>query len=237
MHCQAIVFGDHPERLMDSLIRTSGQIPADVSVPLEVTDSGDRSGWHTVNHDHLHLIDRYAFGYGNWVHCVWPTAFLRDHLGPHALLPDQALSGLEVPRNQVHKQEGQWWARVPRFFRTVGVRWSTVYGSSRWQGHSGADAADGATVATLELEYNLTTHDPNLIVGPTGPVFYQDPDAEGHHVVQRRLEATLPLMELPPSTPVTLVSWHNKDQQRDDWCPCFDSGYDRPYRDFARFDY
>ena len=44
MHCQAIVFGDHPERLMDSLIRTSGQIPADVSVPLEVTRGTAQAG-------------------------------------------------------------------------------------------------------------------------------------------------------------------------------------------------
>ncbi|MBK6764724.1 MAG: hypothetical protein IPG68_16310 [Micrococcales bacterium] len=170
-----------------------------MSVPLEVTDSGDRSGWHTVNHDHLHLIDRYAFGYGNWVHCVWPTAFLRDHLGPHALLPDQALSGLEVPRNQVHKQEGQWWARVPRFFRTVGVRWSTVYGSSRWQGHSGADAADGATVATSNWNTTSRPTTPTSSSDRPALVFYQDPDAEGHHVVQRRLEATLPSWNCHPA--------------------------------------
>jgi len=245
MHCQAIVFGDHPERLMDSLIQTSGQMPADVSVPLEVTDSSGRSGWHTVNDDHRQFSAQSAYGYGNWVHCAWPTAFLRDHLGPYALLPDEALSGLEVPRNHVHKQEGQWWAQIPRFFRTVGVVWSTVYGSSRWQGHSSDDVADGATVASLDLEYNLATHDPNLIVGPTGPVFYQDPEAEGRNVARRRFEAALPLMGLPPSTPVTLVNWHDKDQRSYAFagcdgaqlCACFDSGYDHPYRDFPRFAY
>jgi hypothetical protein len=241
MHCQAIVFGDHPERLMDSLVATSGQMPADVSVPLERADADRRSGWHTINQDHRQLVDPSAYGYGSWVHCVWPTAFLRDHLGPYALLSDVALSALEVPRHHVHKKDGQWWVHVPRFFRTVGVRWSTVYGSSRWQGHSDDDAANGATVSSLDLEYNLATHDPNLIVGPTGPVFHQDPGTEGHNVAQRRLEATLPLMELPPGTPVTLVGWHDKDEQRYGWyglpigngqCTCFDSGYDRPYRAF-----
>ena len=190
---RAIVFGDQPKQLMDSLIQKSGTMPADVSVPLEVEDTGGRSGWHTVNDDHRQLGEPPAFGYGSWVHCVWPTAFLRDHLGPHALLSDEALSRLEVPCNHVHKREGQYWAQVPRFFRTVGVRWSTVYGSSRWQGHSSNDAGDGATVSSLDLEYNLATHDPNLIVGPTGPVFYQDPDGQGHNVAQRRFEATLPL--------------------------------------------
>ena len=249
MHCQAIVFGDQPKQLMDSLIQKSGTMPADVSVPLEVEDTGGRSGWHTVNDDHRQLGEPPAFGYGSWVHCVWPTAFLRDHLGPHALLSDEALSRLEVPRNHVHKREGQYWAQVPRFFRTVGVRWSTVYGSSRWQGHSSNDAGDGATVSSLDLEYNLATHDPNLIVGPTGPVFYQDPDGQGHNVAQRRFEATLPLMELPASTPVTLVNWHDKEPQLyvshgSRWnapspepCTCFDSDYDRPYRRSSGFDY
>ena len=54
---------------------------------------------------------------------------------------------------------------------------------------------------------------PELIVGPTGPVFYQDPDAQGYNVAQRRFEATLPLMELPANTPVTLVNWHDKEPQ------------------------
>jgi len=238
MHCQALVFGDHPDRLMDSLIQTSGHMPADVSVPLEVAEGSGRSGWHTVNAEHLQLVEPPAFEYGRWVHCVWPTAFLREHLGPHALLSDGALSSLEVPRNNVGKHDGQWWAQVPRFFRTIGVRWSTVHGSSRWQGDGNEDAANGATVASLDLEYNLATHDPNLIVGPTGPVFYHDPDTQGHDVAHRRLEAALPLMELPPSTPVTLVSWHDRDQERHSWpsrqavgaepCTCFDSDYDRP---------
>lgn len=251
MHCQAIVFGDHPERLMGSLIRTSGQMPADVRVPLEVDDAHGRSGWHIVSADQRQLIEEAAFEYGSWVHCVWPTAFLRDHLGPHALLSDGALSSLEVPRRHMQKQAGQWWVQVPRFFRTVGVRWSAVHDSSRWQGYGTQDAADGATTSSLDLEYNLATHDPNLVVGPTGPVFYQDPQVEGRDVAQRRFEATLPLMELPPSTPVTLVNWHDKDPDRrgpyQSWpnptgeqtCTCYDPDYDyeRRYRDYTPYDY
>ena len=41
-----------PQQLMDSLIQKSGTMPADVSVPLEVEDTGGCSGWHTVNDDH-----------------------------------------------------------------------------------------------------------------------------------------------------------------------------------------
>lgn len=244
MHCQALVFGDQPERLMDSLTQTSGQMPSDVSVPLDVSDASGRSGWHTVNHDHRQFADPSTYGFGTWITCVWPTAFLRDHLGPHALLCDEALTSLELPRDHVRRKDGQWWAQVPRFFRTVGVRWSTVYGSSRWQGHSDADAANGATVSSLDLEYNLATHDPNLIVGPTGPVFYQDPTAEGHNVAQRRLEATRALMGLPPSTPVTLINWHETDPEPHSWygyrdaaeaCTLCTPDYARPRRDNSFF--
>ena len=249
MHCHALVFGDQPKRLMDSLIQTSGLLPADVSVPLELAEADSCSGWHVVNHDHRQLIDLSTYGYGNWVHCVWPTAFLREHLGPHALLSDGALSSVEIPRNHVRKHDGQWWAEVPRFFRAIGVRWSAVHDSSQWQSDGDEDAANGATASTLDLEYNLNTHDPNLVVGPTGPVFYQEPGTPGRDVTQRRLEATLPLLELPPSTPVALVNWHDKDQgpydsyryRRDptggDPCTCFAAEYDRPYRDYPRWDY
>jgi hypothetical protein len=249
MHCQAIVFGDHPERLMNSLIGTPDRTPADVRVPLQVDHADGRSGWHTVNADNRQLDEPSGYAYGGWVHCVWPTAFLRDHLGPHALLDDQALSSLELPRHHVQKAEGQWWARVPRFFRTVGAHWSTVPGSSRWQGDGSDDAVDGATVGSLDLQHNLMSHDPNLVVGPTGPVFYQRPDGGGRDVVQRRLEAALPLMDLPPQTPVTLVSWH--DSQRDRYrsyttdsdpagtiaCTCFASVWDQPYRHPTHWDY
>lgn len=66
---------------------------------------------------------------------------------------------------------------------------------------------------------------------------------------QRRLEASAPLLELPPNTPVTLVSWQSKEQDPTGWydpdlnsvgarlCPCFDQGYDRPYRGDSRYDY
>lgn len=248
MHCQALVFGDQPNRLMDSLTSTSSRMPADVSVPLELSDGRNRSGWHTVSSRHLQFE---GSGYGNWVHCAWPTHFLREHLGPHALLSDGALSGLEVPRHHLQKADGLWWAQVPRFFRTIGVRWSIVNGASRWQGIGDSDAANGATVATLDLEHNLATHDPNLVVGPMGPVFFQRPDAPGRDVAQRRWEATLPLMGLPGSTPVTLVNWHDTERWQsdsyryrrnptaDEGCTCYDSdraAYNRQYRDFPRWD-
>ena len=146
----------------------------------------------------------------------------------------------------MQKKDGQWWAQVPRFFETIGVLWSPNR-ESQWQGRSSADAAEGATVGSLDLLNNLETHDPNLIVGPTGPVFYQTPGAHGDCVVRRRLEAASLLMKLPTSTPVTLVNWHDVLPQpyvSQDWelaqtdpgdkqnCDCFRSefDYDRPYR-------
>ena len=52
-------------------------------------------------------------------------------------------------------------------------------------------------------------------------------------------------MELPPRTPVTLVSWHDKDEFRDgsyasrpgtETCTCLDTGWDRPYRNSPSWD-
>lgn len=237
MHCQALVFGENHETLMDSLMQTGARPPADVRIPLEVTTPSGHSGWHTLNDQYKQFPRGSVYEYGSWVHCVWPTDFLRDHLGPHALLDEGALSGCEVSRSAVQKQDGAFWAKVPRFFRTIGVHWSVTRAASRWQGHNTKDAADGARVGTLDLEHNLVTHDPNLIVGPTGPVFYQAPQVEAHDFVQRRLEAAQRLMKLPLLTPVTLVTWHDtKPDYRstgDEKCACFESEYesywDRPY--------
>ena len=251
MHCQGLVFSDDPQRLMNSLIQTESRPPADVWTPLEIDDADGRSGWHTVP-DGCRL-QKHPYDYGQAVHCVWPTAFLRDHLGPHALLPDTALSSREVPRNHVQRRDGQWWAQVPRFFETVGVIWSPKR-ESQWQGHHSTDAAEGATVGSLDLLYNLETHDPNLIVGPTGPVFHQSPGTDGDDVVRRRLEAASLLMKLPSSTPVTLVNWHDVNLQPyggQHWelthtepagkqnCDCFrsDTDFDRPYRSYSGQEY
>lgn len=242
MHCQGIVFGDQPEILMDSLMQGSSLPPADVWTPLDVTGADGRSGWHNVSDQYRQDREARGYSYGTAVLCVWPTSFLREHLGPYALLSDGALSSREVPRNLVQKKDGQWRAHLPRFFQTVGVKWCREHTSSRWQGRSSTDAAEGATVGSLDLEYNLMTHDPNLIVGPRGPVFYQAPDSDGHHVVRRRLDAALHLMELPGATPVTLVSWHDTwDRSPHHWydtlddpyekqaCDCLQSEYDFPY--------
>ncbi len=208
MHCHGLVFSDDPDRLMNSLIANDRRNPADVWTPMEVETSDGRSGWHTLPSQYR-IGD--SSGYGQAVHCVWPTVFLREHLGPHALLPDSALSLREVPRGDVTRRGGEWFAKLPRFFETIGVHWSATH-ESQWQGHQFADAARGATVGSLDLDYNLKTHDPNLLVGPNGPVFFQAPGSSDLDVVRRRREAASLLMRLPKSTPVTLVSWHDTDR-------------------------
>ncbi len=210
MHCQAIVFGDHPERLMDSLIQTSGQMPADVSVPLEVTDSSGRSGWHTVNDGHRQFSAQSAYGYGNWVHCAWPTSFLREQLGPCAILNDAAINQRGVEHFNVQQRGGRWCAQVPRFFDTIGDHWSLQTHPDRYAlVTTSGRICSYTTVGELDLAATLVKAGPCLIVGPDGPVFYDEGFGPGKEdFADRRMKAAAPLMDLPPDTLVSLVDWH-----------------------------
>jgi hypothetical protein len=157
---------------MNSLIQTSSQPPADTSIPLSASGEHARSGWHAIASEHRQDPTT-EYGFGRFVRCVWPTEWLREQLGPYALLPDSALASCEI--SGVQKKGGQWWARIPRFFTTIGVFWSMTYQSPLWQSHGLFDAADEAAVGSLDLGFSLTAHEPNLIVGPLGPVFYEGP--------------------------------------------------------------
>lgn len=210
MHFQGLVFSDDPTPLMNSLIQTSSQPPADTSIPLSASGEHARSGWHAIASEHRQDPTT-EYGFGRFVRCVWPTEWLREQLGPYALLPDSALASCEI--SGVQKKGGQWWARIPRFFTTIGVFWSMTYQSPPWQSHGLFDAADEAAVGSLDLGFSLTAHEPNLIVGPHGPVFYEGPKKVSAEGAFRRFEAARPLMDLPPSTRVTLVSWHDTRPQ------------------------
>lgn len=207
MTFNAFLFGDDWHKTLDPLVQTGDEAPAHIWVPLDVEHASGRSGWHTVRRELSYL--RYADK--SDVHCAWPTVFLRWYLGPHALLPDSAVSALDVARSRVKRREGVWHARVPRFFQTIGSDWLTP---GHWHnGKRSADAGEGSCVRRVDLEASLQAHDPVLIVGPQGPCFYEPRRTEGFE--SRRWAAIVPLMQLPPRTGVQLVVFREHGEPRE----------------------
>lgn len=165
MHFEGLVFSHHPQNLMDSLIQTSGQRLAEVRIPLDLSDDHSRSGWYNISDEHR-LEPSHSYWHDSLTRSVWPTEFLRENLGPHALLPESALASLEISRRDIEKKDGQWWAQIPRFFQTIGVFWSMTYRSPRWQEYGWYDQPDSTTVSGFDLDSHLDAAAVNLIVGP-----------------------------------------------------------------------
>lgn len=206
MHFTGLVFGPNPQELMDALIQTPDS--PTVRVPLLAADERARSGWHSITSQYTQ--DPHGHGYySSGSRCVWPTAFLRKHLGPCALLSDTSLTTAELASHDISKKDGEWWAQVPRFFSNIGVFWMFAYRSPRWSHGEYYTEPDDATVSGIDLPYVLAEHDPNLIVGPDGPVFFEGPQKISADSAPRRLATLEPLMKLPPSTSVNLVFWHD----------------------------
>ena len=211
MHFHGYVFANEPKPLMDSLIHFNGDPPAEVWLPLVVGDNTARSGWTKVEPEDWERELPSPYGVEDWVHCVWPTTFLRERLGPYALLSDEALDSAGVSHRNVKLLDGQWCAAVPRFFDTIGDHWSylrsTEYAALvTFGGHRSNNLA----LWELDLDASLDVGAPSLIVGPDGPVFYdvsfrpEDPKA-----YRARVEAAAaPLLDLPRDTRVSVVDWH-----------------------------
>jgi hypothetical protein len=210
MHFNGIVFADDPRSLMNSLIHENGEPPAEVWLPLDVAGETGRSGWQTIVPDPEEAAYPWPFTVEDWVHCAWPTTFLRERLGPCAILGDEAIHSLGVDHRNVSRQHGQWQAKVPRFFTTIGDHWSMQRLPDRYVlvTTSGRICAS-TTVGDLALEATLKKAGPCLVVGPDGPVFYDEGFGPGKEDFEsRRLEAAAPLMQLPSETLVSLVDWH-----------------------------
>lgn len=211
MHFRGYVFSNEPDTLMDSLIHVDGHPPGDVWLPLDVASDRSRSGWIAVAPPDRQLDIPGLSPADDWVNCVWPTAFLRERLGPLALLGGGALTPRGVCRRNVRCIDGDWFAAVPRFSDTIGDHWSfplhdehialvTHLGEATWT----------TTVGELDLGASLDAGPPSLIVGPEGPVFYDvsfEPEEPGAYRA-RVAAAAEPLMDLPPGTRVWLVDWH-----------------------------
>lgn len=210
MHFNGIVIADDPKSLMNSLIHHNGNPPAEVWLPLDVTHETGQSGWQTIIPYPDEAAYPWPYAVRDWVHCVWPTAFLREQLGPYALLADAAIDSAGVDQQNIEKRDGRWYAQVPRFFDTIGDYWSMQRLPERYAlvTISGRVCAS-TTLGDLDLEATLNEAGPCLIVGPEGPVFYDEGFGPGKEdFEQRRALAAAPLMQLPPETPVSLVDWH-----------------------------
>lgn len=211
MHFRGYVFGDAAESLMNSLIHRDGHPPGDLWLPLDVTSEHARSGWIAVEPEDWQREIPRPYTVDRSVHCVWPTAFLREQLGPLAMLGDGALSSIGVCRRNVRRMDGNWYAAVPRFFDTIGDHWSIPLADE----HSALVTLDGGmawttTVGDFDLQASVDLSAPWLVVGPDGPVFYdvsfepEDPAARRARIIA----AAAPLLALPSDTPVILVDWH-----------------------------
>lgn len=211
MHFRGFVFANNPEPLMNSLIHFDGEPAAEVWLPLVVGDDSARSGWTKVEPEDWEREIPYPYTVEDWVHCVWPTTFLRERLGPCALLGDEALDSTGVSHRNVKRIDGEWRAAVPRFFDTIGDHWSFLWSTE----HVALVTLTGrkchtTAVEGLDLQASLDLGTPSLIVGPEGPVFYDVSfGPEDREAYRARVEAAAaPLLGLPPDTRVSVVDWH-----------------------------
>ncbi len=211
MHFHGYVFANDPEPLMNSLIHFYGEPPAEVWLPLAVDQGSSRSGWITVEAEDWERDIPFPYTVDDWVHCVWPTTFLRDQLGPQALLGDEALDSTGVSHRNVKHMGDQWCAAVPRFFDTIGDHWSYLHPRE----HAAlvtvsGDRSNHVALWELDLDATLDLSHPSLIVGPDGPVFNDVSfGPEDRTSYRARVEAAAaPMLELPRHTRVSLVDWH-----------------------------
>lgn len=211
MHFNGIVIADDPATLMNSLIHPYGNPPAEVELPLDVVGETARSGWQAVIPLPEEASWPMPYTVEDWVHCVWPTAFLRERLGPCAILDEStAVNGRGVDHTHVSQRNGQWYALVPRFFDTIGDHWSLQRNWDRYAlVTTSGDVCASTTVGELDLEATLAKAAPWLIVGPDGPVFYDRRfRISKEETDETRLQSATPLMDLPAKTLVSLVDWH-----------------------------
>jgi hypothetical protein len=212
MHFNGWVFGHEVDQLMNSLTHRDGDSPAEVWLPIEDAGAiahdelGWRSGWALI---HAWENDPRAEPVEEWAEFYWPTTFLRERLGPHALLPDAPLGWAAVARRNIRRIDGAWHAAVPRFYRTVCDYWSPLRARTR---EALVTTSGGqrhkSTVAQIDLEASLELGGPSLIVGPEGPVFYDVSFRDDPTTPSRRRSAAEGLMRLPGDTPVTGVDFH-----------------------------
>lgn len=215
MHYNGWVFGPEVDQLMESLTHPFGHTRPEVMVPMEIVSDEAvelpmwRSGWALVHPDPS--VPIWCPDEEDFLTIVWPTAVLRDLLGPCALLRAGETDSTGVARRHIAEIDGQWYAGVPRFFHTVGDYWSRLIQADRLAlVTTSGQEVPATTVADMDLEASFKLGGPSLIVGPEGPVYHDISwgriDKDGS--IARRRAATDVLMTLPGETPVTAIDFH-----------------------------
>ena len=176
-----------------------------MSVPLEVEDTGGRSGWHTVNDDPPATgRSRPHSGYG--------LLFTADGVparppGTSRALPMEALQpDLKYPRNHVHKRRPVVGLGTPRFDVPSGPLVHRLR----------LIAVAGQQQRCRRLQPRVQPGDPRPEPhrgDPRARCSTRIPDGQGSNVAQRWLRRPCLSWSCPPSTPVTLVNWHDKEPQ------------------------
>ena len=203
MHFTGFVAADEPAKLMRSLIHQDGDSPAEVWVPLDVAGPG-RCGWQQVSEADSRYPEE------DWVHCAWPTPFLRKTLGPYAILGDEGIATRGVSREFVKRRNGVWQAKIPRFFDTIGDHWSIERRDDRFGLVTKSGSVGGIVmIEDLDLERSLEKAGPCLLVGPQGPLFYDEGFRSSREsFLRRRREAAQAFLDLPSDMCVLQVDWH-----------------------------
>lgn len=204
---RAWLFGEQAIDHMDAMTAPDGYPRAEAWLPLDVIGtSGDglaqwQSAWVQCPPDRGKV----------WIEFGLPTHLITEYLGPRALISDFGMGYARALRSDVQKRDGQWMVKVPRFFDTVTEFWTTEPQDDALLTTTDGHKAAGTTVGALDVELsrNRFRNEPELIVGPDGPVVFGPLDYRYRSTLdwEKRLDSALDtLLQMPSTTPVT-TAW------------------------------
>lgn len=207
LHYRTWVFGESSMDHLRSLIGPRHCPPAERWLPLGVQMAGDspdlpkwRSAWNwEVDSRGQRLLN-----------VELPGPYLLDQLGPHALVLSRGLASTLVHPDNVERLGGGWIVKVPRFYEVVGDQITLEVPDRPLLTTLDGSQTSEATVGTLDVEACLDMHrwDPELIIGPDGPVAWSIIHARYRSSMHWRdhvMKALAELGTLPAETPVYQV--------------------------------
>lgn len=204
LHYRTWVFGQESMDHLRSLVAPPHSPPADVWLPLDVQLAGDspglpkwRSAWNWKVDSSGHRM----------LEIEQPGPYILEHLGPRALVLPRGLASTQVRSEYVERVDGKWMVKVPRFYTVVGDQLAPEVPDRPLLTTRDGRTTTEATVGTLDVDASLDMFrwDPELIVGPDGPVVWSPIHFRYRSSVDRKehlLKALADLQTLPAETPV-----------------------------------